>query len=179
MGKGEYAQKPLLYIQQPKINAPVAEMQHHYHSAKNKTPKVEADPVKPISVQKRHLNRRNSFSVPEIREVAEIDLGIEVAEVNAEMDQMKVDIEVDSVVEDEVNRNNSFKEKSLRERVDYFINLTSNMPAMKCEVKTVNDLYRGIIRDFKDGFVFIELGRAGITEKVVFDKIQTIRMLGF
>lgn len=178
MGKSEHAQKPLLYIQQPKINAPVAEMQHHYHSSKNKALKVEVDTPKPIALQ-RNLSRRNSFSVPEIREVAEIDLGIGVSEVNEEVDQTIVDIETDSVTEIEGNRNNSFKEKSLEERVNYFINLPSNMPAMKCEVKTTDDIYRGIITDFKDGFVFIQLGRAGITEKVVFDKIETIRMLGF
>ncbi len=179
MGKSEHAQKPLLYIQQPKINAPVAEMQHHYHSAKNKAPKMEVDPVKSVAAQRRHLNRRNSFPAPEIREVAEIDLGIEVAEINEKVDQRVLDIEVDSITEIEESRNNSFREKSLEERVDYFINLPSNMPAMKCEVKTVDDVYRGIIRDFKDGFVFIQLGRGSMMEKVAFDQIQTIRMLGF
>ncbi|WP_099157112.1 CotO family spore coat protein [Virgibacillus ndiopensis] len=75
------------------------------------------------------------------------------------------------------SRRAKFKEMTIDEKIDYFVNMPSSLPKMKCEVKTGERSYRGIINDKKEDDIFMLSGRRRV--KIAVDEIEWIRLLGF
>ncbi|WP_164669448.1 CotO family spore coat protein [Virgibacillus doumboii] len=161
MGKKKYAKSPLLYIHQPNIRTPEAPMQHNYVTPKKSgEQQVQEQPKK---TQKRPLKRSSSVKNNENKDnVEEIESTDEEEEAeSSEQDRKK------------------FKDMTLRERVNYFMNRPKHVPIMKCEVKTEERNYRGVIVDFQEETVFMRVGRRTSQTKIPFDSISEIRMIGF
>lgn len=77
------------------------------------------------------------------------------------------------------NRRSRFKDMSLEDKVDYFVNLPSQVPRMKCEVITEEERYKGWIEEYEDGIVYMKILQRPFKVEVSFDQIQDIVLRGF
>ncbi len=162
MGEKKFAKSPLLYIHQPSIGTPKAPMQHQYTTPK-KAPAEQTVTQETKSVQTRPI-RRDNFS--------------KKSDSQAEDPSEETD-ESDENDESSDQERKKFKDMTLHERVDYFVNPPKHVPAMKCEVKTEERNYRGTIVDFKEENVIMRVGRRNSTTAIPFDSINDIRLIGF
>lgn len=165
MGEKRFAKKPLLYIEQPTVSEPEAPMQHHYMTPINDQSNIQSRSTnqkqnKPV--RSRRIQRKYYADTDE-----EIE---EVEEVNEE--QMNEQ-------ENKESSSKRFKDMNLEEKVEYFLTRSSHLPELKCEIKTNDNNYRGIITDFHDETVFIRVGRRKSSTSVLFDDIEDIQLLGF
>lgn len=162
MGEKKFAKSPLLYIHQPTIRTPSAPMQHKYTTPKQSKGKSVQEAKK---VLKRPI-RRDDFN-------KEMDNGKETVDgINDE----EIEEETDKRSDQERKK---FKNMTLRERVEYFVNSPKHLPTMKCEVKTDERNHRGVIIDFKDENVIMRVGRRTSATELPFDTINEIRLIGF
>ncbi len=76
-------------------------------------------------------------------------------------------------------RRDRFKDMNLEEKVEYFVNLPSSVPRMKCEVFTGEKSYRGWIQDYQDGVVSMKILQRPFRVEVPFDSIESIELKGF
>ncbi|KGP90796.1 hypothetical protein N780_03175 [Pontibacillus chungwhensis BH030062] len=77
------------------------------------------------------------------------------------------------------NRRSRFKDMSLEDKVDYFVNLPSQVPRMKCEVITDEERYKGWIEDYEEGTVYMKILQRPFRVEVPFDDINDIVLRGF
>ncbi|QST00844.1 hypothetical protein IMZ31_04525 [Pontibacillus sp. ALD_SL1] len=77
------------------------------------------------------------------------------------------------------NRRSRFKDMSLEDRVDYFVNLPSQVPRMKCEVITDEERYKGWIEDYEEGTVYMKILQRPFRVEVPFEDINDIVLRGF
>ncbi|SDQ89157.1 Spore coat protein CotO [Virgibacillus subterraneus] len=159
MGEKKFAKSPLLYIHQPSIGTPKAPMQHQYTTPKN-APAEQVVAQETKSVQKRPL-RRDHFNKKSDGEAEDTNEEADESDESSDQERKK------------------FKDMTLNERVDYFVNPPKHVPAMKCEVKTEERNYRGTIVDFLEDNVIMRLGRRTSTTEIPFDSINDIRLIGF
>ncbi|SFA82751.1 Spore coat protein CotO [Lentibacillus halodurans] len=167
MGDKKVAKSPLLYIHQPGIQTPEAPMQSQYMTPKNKRHDKKGGSSK---IKKQPVNR-NLFNNQNVYEQAEEE--IESSEESPELDQQ------DYAVEDRHQERKKFKDLTLKERVDYFLNSPKHAPVMRAEIKTAGRSYRGNIVDYQDDNVYIRVGKRTTPAKVPFDTIKEIRLIGF
>lgn len=166
MGKKNIARDPLLYIHQPVNRQPEAPMQYSYV-----TPKKSGDTV----VQPKSEAAGSTQSARPIKRgtyYKELD-GNEESE-NEET--------VDESVEDgqpSMNEDKKFKDMTIKEKVAYFADNPNYAPKVKCEVKTEDKTYRGIITDFEENIVYMRFGNRSVKTQIPLDNIKNIRMLGF
>lgn len=76
-----------------------------------------------------------------------------------------------------VRERKQFRDMSIRERVEYFANTSEYAPKMRCEVKTKQRTFRGIIVSFKDEEVTFQSGKR--MQQIPFEEIRSVRLLGF
>ncbi|WP_077325153.1 CotO family spore coat protein [Virgibacillus siamensis] len=174
MGQKKYAKSPLLYIHQPTIRTPEASMQHNYRTPKKSSgtaPEAgtsggtgaSGSMPKKKSPVRRPLKREN-ISKPEMNKG---DEGETAGIIEPTGDDEKTD--------DEPKK---FKDMTMRERIDYFLD-KQHVPAMRCEIRTEERKYRGRIVDFQEQDVFMRVGRRKSTTKIPFDDILEIGLIGF
>ncbi len=77
------------------------------------------------------------------------------------------------------NERKLFKEMTVEERIQYFLNTHSYSPKLRCEIKTKDRTYQGIVADYKDGKVYMQVGRRSSNAVIPLENITKVRMLGF
>ncbi|RKQ32641.1 CotO family spore coat protein [Oceanobacillus halophilus] len=160
MGEKRYANDPMLFIHQPQVSAPKAPMQNSYVSPKRSKKK----PVEPSS------NTEPVKEIPKRRYSARKSMKDETA--------VEKEIEEEEPKQDETtSKRKQFKDMTTRERILYFTNTSEYAPKLKCEIKTDNKSHRGVILNFKDEIVEMQVGRRAV--KIPFEEIKQVRMLGF
>lgn len=169
MGKKKFAKAPLLYIDQPAVNNPEAEMQHQYKSKRRKA----KPPEKAIDTdEQKDTVTYNSIRQPAVEEAVQD----EEAHTEEETEEAK---EKEEVIKPESKKRKNFRDMSIEEKVMYFVESSSYAPKVRCEVRTADRKYRGKIVDFKDNHVYIETGSRLPNRSVSFDKITDIQIIGF
>ncbi|GAB4073970.1 hypothetical protein GCM10028778_14730 [Barrientosiimonas marina] len=169
MAKKE-ARNPLLYIQQPGIKPPEATMQSHYRTPKKEN-QTESKKVKT------HPFSRNYFEhKQDIYEEAE-EADVQRAEPSGEFLDDN-DQPIDEPAEDQA-RKKRFRDMDLEERINYFLVTPDHVPAMRAEVKTEDQNYRGKIVDYQDATVYMRVGRRPKLTEIPFDTVTEIRLIGF
>jgi len=154
MGNKHFAENPLLYIQQPTIATPVAPMQHNYYTPKQHHHSQNQTGEK--STRKIPLNRKRFAKYqPPIEESLEEEAIEEISE------QIK------------------FKDMTMREKVNYFINRPDHAPIIRCEIQTNEKKYHGVITGYEKDHVLIRVGRRSSSSEIPFQEIINIRILGF
>ncbi len=161
MVKRKYARNPMLYIQQPDNKSPKASMQHSYRTKKVSTSK---------SLEGGSVRSRSFFD--EEREAREYEESIVFEEELNEDDDPQVHSE-------DKNARKKFNDRTLEEKIKYFTDAPSYAPKKKCEVKTENKIYRGIIMDRDEEHVFIRLANRSRAVKIMINEIKNIKLLGF
>ncbi|TMN23138.1 hypothetical protein FFL34_14360 [Lentibacillus cibarius] len=168
MGKKQSAKSPLLYIQQPNIGTPKAPMQSRYMTPKQQRSREKWKKAKKKATRPVDRGDSSKQVADDKQEEAE---QIETTEMNEETE--------DETEQESEETRKQFKDMSLTERIDYFLNTPKHVPAMRCEIRTDERRYRGIITDYQDGTVFMRVGRRPAPMKIAFDTINDIRMVGF
>lgn len=163
----KYAKSPLLYIHQPGIDHPKAPMQSNYS-----TPKKQAEPTEPLAkkTNTRPL-KRDDFSKKYPGKKPEIEQKRRPDESKAPTDQ--------NVEQPKPQSNKKFNEMAISEKIDYFISKPNHIPNMKCEVKTEEKSYRGIIVTVEEDQILMQVGRRTSTTKIAIESIKEIRLIGF
>lgn len=166
MGDNKSAKSPLLYIHQPYVRTPGASMQSHYM-----TPKKQRDDKKKEhnKVIKRPVNRNHFTKQVESEDTEEAEEAGEQIESSEDSPEHK----------DSGQERKKFREMTVEERIDYFLNPPKHAPVMRCEVKTEERKYRGTIVDSQDEKVYMRVGRRTTPTTIPIDSINEIRMIGF
>lgn len=158
MVKKKYAREPLLYIEQRTISTPVAPMQYDYI-----TPKSSSEEVKSQRPTQNRPLKRNFFNFNEEQKGPE-PVGDEKKDLAFEVKK--------------ANNDKSFSDMSLLEKIDYFLNRPAHAPVIRSEIKTKENVYRGVLTESNEESVFIRVGRRTANTEVKFSEIESIRMLG-
>ncbi|MEN2767621.1 CotO family spore coat protein [Ornithinibacillus xuwenensis] len=177
--RSKFANEPLMYINQPTINKPSAPMQNFYTTPKkslNHTP--QTDEKTPQKKVKKRSSNLGAFSqvVPNLKEPQKVE------KKHSTTNRLNSDKNEDSYAQSEEENNNErkkFKDMSLTEKIAYFVNTPNHLPKMRCEVKTAEKSHRGIIRDFKEDTVYMQVGRRSSNTTIKLEDITEIRLLGF
>src|SRR5690606_35162021 len=74
------------------------------------------------------------------------------------------------------NERKLFKEMTVEERIQYFLNTHSYSPKLRCEIKTKDRTYQGIVADYKDGKVYMQVGRRANNAVIPLENITKVRM---
>lgn len=172
MVKKRYARDPLFYIQQPKMEKPEAPMQHDYATPKNtsKAPPQQNE-VNPMEMKTLRGKNFQQF------QNAHSDL-VDDAESSQTENENEDQVESqEDEPKDEENQNRpKFKDMTIEEKIDYFVNIPPHIPKLKCEIKTEERTYRGIVLDRNEEEIFMRTGRK--KSSIPANEITEIRMLG-
>ncbi|MFS0672022.1 CotO family spore coat protein [Ornithinibacillus sp. 179-J 7C1 HS] len=187
MKRKKYAREPLLYIHQPTISSPTAPMQHSYTTPRKTkttsdfTPQSTKEPEKTQNIKKKRPSL-DAFS----KGVTNTNEVMEQPKVKKKRPSIQIqeDVEAESsssLFEESIDENSEerkkFKDMSIMEKIDYFINTPSHLPRMRCEVITDEKKYRGIILEKENELIAMRVGRR--TTRISINDIKEIRLLGF
>ncbi|WP_431804969.1 CotO family spore coat protein [Halobacillus andaensis] len=161
--KKQTAKPPILYITQPNLPPAEVSMQTSFYSvpAKRKPSLVESE-----------LRKRNQ-SVLNGEEATKT-----VEETEAEQEQEDTEREEESFVSRK-ERRQRFRDMSLEEKVNYFVQLPSQLPKMKCEVSTSEESWKGYVQKYEDGIVHMKVFQKPYQKEIPFEEITSIRLIGF
>ncbi|WP_106497952.1 CotO family spore coat protein [Lentibacillus sp. Marseille-P4043] len=173
MVKKRYARDPLFYIQQPKITKPEAPMQHNYSTPRNASkgkPQQNSD-------QTGRTQSLKGDNFQHFRNPQPDDEDGDVTEFQQEEDDTEEQDGAEDPKEEVENKNRpKFKDMSIEEKINYFVNTPPHIPKLKCEVRTEEKAHRGIMVDQEDETILMRTGRRKIS--VPKNEIIEIRMLG-
>jgi hypothetical protein len=186
MGKKQFAKDPLLYIHQPSISTPEAPMQSDYRSPSNNTQQNTTSRTNPETITP--LNARSNKQVPTqkaqkqpVRKTAFEKQFSKTREEDTGKQVEQDDTDASSASEDtsDTNETVKFNDRSVKEKVAYFVDAPDFAPKMRCEIKTDARTYRGYIVDQQENIVYLRTGKRTTNTKVPLEEIINIRMLGF
>lgn len=159
MANKQFAENPLLYIQQPTTKTPQAQMQHNYdtfrQSDQQTTQKQEHKKTK--SRQTRPL-RRDNFH--QMREKQEQELVPSHADTEQSSKQPK------------------FSDMTLVEKINYFVDRSNQILQIRCEIQTEDQTFKGVVTGKEEEYILMRIGRRTSHHKVLISEITDIRMLG-
>jgi hypothetical protein len=181
--RSKFANEPLMYIHQPTQGKPSAPMQHSYMTPKKSavsalSPQTEKNTT-PTPIKKRPT--LNSFH----NDIAEKPQKSQKPQVKQKRpsisgpkeEKMIMNTSSPQIQEQSDDKSKKkFKDMTIQEKVHYFINTPSHLPRMKCEVRTEERKYRGIILDLEDNEVRMRVGRR--TVFITMEDIIEIQLLG-
>ncbi|MFJ6414271.1 CotO family spore coat protein [Terribacillus saccharophilus] len=144
-------QQPVLFIAQPKLDLPIAEMQQAYRTAKGKKTEVVAEEV-----------------TEEVKPEAKSEAVVSKEEVSPAKKKIAPS-----------NRKVNFKDLLTAEKVDYLLNLPSQIPRMKCELVTTEGSLIGIIASIEGDLIQFKSIRRPFKREVKLEDILDIKILGF
>lgn len=154
MGNKRLAKTPLLYIQQPTISTPIAPMQHNYY-----TPKHNHE----VS---NHKSTKNKRTIPLKRN-------------RSANPQDTYEEALEEEPSEEDAGESKFKDMTIKQKVYYFINRSEHAPSIRCQVKTNEKKFHGVITGFENDHVFIRVGRRSSSSEIPLSDIIDIRIIGF
>lgn len=160
-------EEPLLYIEQPTFEKPVAFMQNNYSSLMKERTEHHEETDDDQSTYKSE-GKDNPF-------VAVLQNGENARETEI-VDEKLIEEEVskgDSISQDNI----TFNDLSIQGKIDYFINLPAEMPKIKSEIVLDKDVYRGYILQDNGDKIVIETGR--VEEIINKNEINDIILIGF
>ncbi|MUK90562.1 hypothetical protein GMD78_19585 [Ornithinibacillus sp. L9] len=180
MGKRKIANDPLMYIHQPRLKRSGAKMQHQYSSTNKKSEKnTSAKAEENNEQQKKTIPKRPSGNrfTQQLQEQKPNTIKKPIkAKKNEPTEEENESSE--EQMENAREERRKFKDMTLREKVEYFARTPKHLPKLKCEIKTSERSYRGVVLEIKkDDTVLMLAGRKSVS--IVFDDIQEVRMLGF
>jgi hypothetical protein len=152
MSKGKVRrEQPLLFISQPKLDLPKAAMQQAYRTTKEKRKDEAAEAIPEETAE----------------EITETAVQVKEEEKSAELEVPKQ------------KKKGNFKDLSLIERIDYCLNLPSQIPRMKCEIVTEEASTIGIILGIQDDVILVKSVRRPFKREIKLGTIKDIKLLGF
>ncbi|WP_407271025.1 CotO family spore coat protein [Radiobacillus sp. PE A8.2] len=173
----KHLHNPMLYITQPKLEKPSASMQSSYRTPKKRTiDKQSAD----ATASNEKTIRRKKMKLKQESEQPAIEAEVEKGVVDRELDEHNdYNLEESEEKGTEQSNRKRFRDMTVEEKVNYFVSLPKQVPKMKCEVKTAEQSYRGVIYDYDNKVVFMVVIRGRKKIELDIDEIIDIRLMGF
>ncbi|WP_197046585.1 CotO family spore coat protein [Oceanobacillus salinisoli] len=156
MGRGKFANDPLLFIHQAKTSKPKAPMQDRYMSPKKRE----------NNINEKSSTEESTKEIPRKRYASKKPL----KQASAMEEEAKDE-------KNEQQERKQFKDMTIKERIEHFANTSQYAPKVRCEVKTDKKSFKGIISSFKDNKVEMQIGKRVF--QIPFDEIKDVRLLGF
>lgn len=156
MTNHHYARNPLLYIKESTTETPVAPMQHNYYTPKHHNSSRDETQRKSVRRVPLTRNRFSKYQPPIVEETIE-----------------------EGKPEEELLEDKKFKDMTIRQKVDYFINRSVHAPIIRSEIQTKEKKYHGVITGLENDHVLIRIGRRSTSSEIPFDDITDIRIIGF
>ncbi|MEN1967209.1 CotO family spore coat protein [Lentibacillus sp. N15] len=174
MVRKRYARDPLFYIQQPEMKKTEAPMQDNYTTPKRtKIVPQQQNETNVASVMPTRGNNFQQFQNPKPTEREQLE---EAAANLLEDEDQKDTIEGLNEIENNNNGRPRFKDMTIEEKIDYFVSMPPHIPKLKCEIKTEERTYRGIVISQEEEEITLRTGRRNFT--IPMNTITEIRMLG-
>lgn len=175
MRKRKSHKDPLLYIHQSNNKTPEAYMQQGYTTPKRYSETgIEGSYHTSESnnnKKSRSIRKSSYFKSPYMNEENKEEY------VTSKTNDAETEHEPDGLTQRP--RDKKFKEMNIEEKIYYFSHAPDLAPKLRCEVKTYDRSFRGKIVDFANNEVYMRIGRRKSSEKIPFDEIRDIRLLGF
>ncbi|MBM7540183.1 CotO family spore coat protein [Amphibacillus cookii] len=150
--------RPMMYIAQPDLKAPIAPMQKEYYSTKGTTYPVEPKPRR----QGRPILIERDQNIPSTTE-------LEVDEVE---DQTLTDEKKDM-------KPTKFKEMTIEDKLTYLSQPSSFLPRLNCQVKLAGESHKGNITKVEDDQVYFEAKLPPKHRQFQVKDIEDIKLIGF
>ncbi|MGM8212687.1 CotO family spore coat protein [Virgibacillus sp. W0430] len=168
----QYAQDPLLYIQQPKRSTPKAKMQSSYttKSQRNQSSQVN-QPLPSRGAVKKKIRKKHL--------IPNADLGTLGYEMPAQSELSEETKDSTEDEESEKTEPKKFNQLTVEQKIDYFIKRPRFAPAVKCEVKTTDKRYKGVIMDKVENNIKMKVGRRETETSLPIKAILEINLIGF
>lgn len=157
----KYARKPLLYIEQPVNSYPEALMQHDYVTPKSREPKpthtetTQNKGSRPL--KRRYYQPHHPTPIKDESQPSEKDLG-------------------NTSIQEQSNK--KFTEMDLLEKVDYLLERPDHAPQIRCELRTEQRTYQGVLTGANENSVFIRVGNRKSSTTISKADLVNVRMIG-
>lgn len=171
MSRREYIQKPLVYIEQPTIGHPEAEMQDSYQTDRNQT---EFHKTVENEQGQRKIHPFNQIFMNEYEEYGEY----EESDEHIELDQ-QLNADDSSTEKANPKENDKFADLSIDDKIDYLMNRPQFIPTLTCQIQTTEGNHYGKIINFKEDVVTLRSARSRAIKRIDRDSIEDIRLVGF
>ncbi|NAP01211.1 hypothetical protein FRY77_35305 [Halomonas sp. MG34] len=194
MAKKRLAKDPMIYIHQPKESNPKAPMQYASYKNAEKKEHLAAEP-EPVEQKKKevvgpintHARRRSFLEEQALHQEkwkkveSEVNESVEQKheEKSPELIEESKNPETETETEKEKSERPKFKDMTIDEKVAYFVSTHSYATQMRCEIRTGERSYRGVITGSEDNYVYIRVGNRKQSTKINLDDIKHIKLLGF
>ncbi|WP_138416399.1 CotO family spore coat protein [Aquibacillus sediminis] len=177
----KYTQRPMLYIEQPKLGNPSASMQSKYRTPKKKEPTVEQRKAqKAVRNKSKFLQDMKQEAKQSADRSESIEQYVDEEETNDTKENENVYSGEKQTLRRKRTERKKFKDMTIEEKVEYFVGLPSQVPRMKCEVVTTEEeKLRGVIADYQDGIVQMATYKYPRLRELNIDEIESIRLLSF
>ncbi len=161
-------------------------MQHtsYTNSKKKQNLEQESDPVyqkhdEPLGPVRTHTKRRSFLEEQALQQ--EKNVMEEKEEIKEEDEEVpEITEESEKPLTESVKKERpKFKDMTIEEKVAYFVDTPSYAPQMRCEIRTEDRAYRGVITGSEDNYVYIRVGNRKQSTKIKLDDIKHIKLLGF
>ncbi|RLL45076.1 hypothetical protein D8M04_09410 [Oceanobacillus piezotolerans] len=174
MKEKRYAKGPVLFINQPSIAPPRALMQDHYVTPRKSK---EASINDNKSTVQRVRPKQNMMKQRIMDKVNTEEMGETESSTSESTGPTYQKEKEKTIIQEKQSERKQFKDLSLEEKVNYFLDTSDYAPKLKCEIKVNDKSYKGFIQDFKEGIVYMQTGRRSV--EIDFKEISQIRLLGF
>ncbi|HLR09660.1 MAG TPA: CotO family spore coat protein [Bacillota bacterium] len=171
MRKKGFAHDPLLYLDQPDIHKPKASMQDLYKTPSRPQADAAGKRIKSPTSFRRSQAFGSTDQIPD--EDAFAPIGTDSVVDDESLEEASDDLKDDK----DSLRRKPFKEMTLDEKVNYLANATNHIPSVRCEVKTKEKNYRGIIMSREEDVIVMRIGKRRL--KIQMGDIENVRLLGF
>lgn len=188
----KYAREPLLYIHQPSVTSPNAPMQHSYATQRkvsSTVPAPEAEKKTPAKVMKKrssteiisqNITKELQEPLPQQpkkrRPVLPVEENEDIKDATGSKPSNHTEL-TEQAVENTTAERKKFRDMSIMEKVEYFINTPQHLPRMRSEVRTDERKYRGVIMDLEEDEILMRVGRR--STRIKMEDITDIQLLGF
>ncbi|GAA5416619.1 hypothetical protein Pryu01_01657 [Paraliobacillus ryukyuensis] len=175
--------RPKLYIDQPNLATPAANMQEDYESPKKSVDNIEKTiSDRPTKRSKKRTNQADEENNQKTDVLFAEEDTIDKPNWEETLEENHIEVLEDNDTTAEVTNTINkvpFKEMTLLEQVDYLATSPRFTPKLKCEIITTDNRLKGIITKREDSTVFVETLKRPKFHQVTLDDIKMIRLLSF
>lgn len=172
MQEEKYAKAPLLYIQQPEVGESKVPMQHQYRSLRKKGNAKMAHTSNDAEQSNEPKPTVSYHSVSLKEEQTETVEGMENLETST-VKEKAIEQETDT------EKRKHFKDMDTRGKLEYFANTSPYAPKVRCEIKTEDRTYRGVVVGFENDVAVFKTMKRNSPIEIPLAEIKDVRIIGF
>ncbi|PMC40438.1 hypothetical protein CJ195_01620 [Bacillus sp. UMB0899] len=172
--KQSYKMKPLMYIVQPDSDGVHVNMQSYV--VKKAKRKVAESPKQAENIVETEIEEVvDAKYQPAVRSAVDVSTVVEIQE----EEQVELKVEEEPTVKQYRKQRKPITQMNIQEKIEFFKHLPKNMPRTLCQIKTVEETYRGVIMTEENEIVTIRSLTHSKPLDIPLNQIKEINLLGF